>query len=190
MDEGVSDRMPEWISNIDAYILLFLQETVRSPFLTPVVEAVTMLGDGAIFWIAVSLILLAIPKTRKAGSAGLLALVLSLLVNNIILKNLVGRIRPFDMIEGLMPLIKRPGDFSFPSGHTGSSFAAAWVLYRRLRGWKGVLALVLAGLIGLSRLYLGVHYPTDVLFGVVSGIGCGYAADLIIKKICKEKAIM
>ena len=178
--------MPEWISNIDAYILLFIQEVVRTPFLTAVIKVITMLGDSAIFWIVISLILLTIPKTRKAGSAGLLALLVSLIVNNIILKNLIGRIRPYDMIEGLIPLIEKPRDFSFPSGHTGSSFAAAWVLFRRLRGWKGVLALILAGLIGLSRLYLGVHYPTDVLFGVISGIGCGHVAELIVKKIFKE----
>lgn len=175
--------MTEWIGNIDAYILLFIQEAVRNPFLTPVVETITMLGDGAIFWVVVSLTLTAFPKTRKAGITSLLALVVSLFINNIILKNVVGRIRPYEMIEGLVPLIEKPGDFSFPSGHTGSSFASAWVFHRRLKGWIGYTALVLAGLIGLSRLYLGVHYPTDVLFGVMSGILCGCIADFIVRKL-------
>lgn len=174
--------MLEWISNIDDYILLFVQEMLRTPFMTPIVRAVTILGNSAIIWIAVSVLLLLFPKTRKAGIASLLALVFSLLINNIILKNLVGRIRPYDRIEGLIPLIKRPADYSFPSGHTGSSFASAWIFFKRLPMWAGILALTLAGLIGLSRLYLGVHYPTDILFGVLSGIGCGYIADAVIKR--------
>ena len=92
--------MLEWISNIDDYILLFVQEMLRTPFMTPIVRAVTILGNSAIIWIAVSVLLLLFPRTRKAGIASLLALVFSLLINNIILKNLVGRIRPYDRIEG------------------------------------------------------------------------------------------
>ena len=115
-------------------------------------------------------------KTKK-----LAALLLSLLINNIILKNLVARTRPYEMVEGLVPLIGRPRDYSFPSGHTGSSFASAWVLFRKLPAGYGISALVLAGLIGISRLYVGVHYPTDVLFGVLGGIVSGSIAMLMLR---------
>ena len=84
------------------------------------------------------------------------------------------------------PLIGRPWDYSFPSGHTASSFAAAWVLYRRLPKRFGIPALALAGLIGVSRLYLGVHYPTDVLFGAVSGIGCGCIACVLVSALARD----
>ena len=114
-------------------------------------------------------------------SMSILALLLSLLINNIILKNLVARTRPYEMVEGLVPLIGRPRDYSFPSGHTGSSFASAWVLFRKLPAGYGISALVLAGLIGISRLYVGVHYPTDVLFGVLGGIVSGSIAMLMLR---------
>lgn len=173
---------------MDADILLFLQNTVRNPVLTPLVKEITALGNGAVFWVLVSIVMLVFGKTRKIGITSILALLVSLLINNIILKNLVARVRPYEVIEGLMPLIRRPRDYSFPSGHTGSSFASAWVLYRGLPKRFGIPALVLAGLIGLSRLYLGVHYPTDVLFGVVSGIGSGCIAMLTVKAVIDKWA--
>lgn len=173
---------------MDAEILLFLQDTVRNPVLTPVFQVITTLGNGAIFWVLASVALLVPRKTRSIGFTGILALLVSLLVNNIILKNLVARTRPYEVIEGLVPLIRKPWDYSFPSGHTGSSFASAWVFYRKLPRRFGIPALVLAGLIGFSRLYLGVHYPTDVLFGAVSGIGSGCIALLAVKAIIDKRA--
>lgn len=173
---------------MDADILLFLQNTVRNPALTPLVKAITVLGNGAILWVLVSAAMLIPEKTRRTGLTSILALLVSLLINNIILKNLVARVRPYEVIEGLVPLIRRPWDYSFPSGHTGSSFAAAWVFYGKLPKRFGIPALVLAGLIGLSRLYLGVHYPTDVLFGVVSGIGSGCIAMLTVKAVIDKRA--
>lgn len=171
----------EWILNIDGNILLFIQENIRLPILTPLIIAITTLGNGGIIWIICSLALLVPKKTRKVGLMSILALLVSLLINNMILKNLVARTRPYDMVEGLVPLIGKPRDYSFPSGHTGSSFASAWVLYRKLPGKFGIPALVLAGLIGISRLYVGVHYPTDVLFGVVGGIVSGCIAMLAFR---------
>lgn len=177
----------EWIINLDGDILLFLQDSVRTPVLTLLFRIITALGNSGVFWVFVSLALLLPKRGRRAGITSILALLLSLLINNILLKNLVARVRPYEVIEGLTPLIAKPWDYSFPSGHTGSSFASAWVFYKMLPKRFGIPALVLAGLIGLSRLYLGVHFPTDVLFGVVSGIGSGCIALLAVKAVIDRR---
>ena len=175
----------EWIMELDANILLFIQEFIRNPVLTPVITVITSLGNGGMIWILISLGLLIPKKTRPIGCMSILALLASLLINNMILKNLAARTRPYEVIEGLMPLVARPRDYSFPSGHTGSSFASAWVLYRKLPKRYGIPALILAGLIGLSRLYVGVHYPTDVLAGLFTGICCGIIALMLADMIDK-----
>lgn len=115
------------------------------------------------------------------------ALLGTLIINNIILKNLVARTRPYEVIEGLTYLVKKPTDLSFPSGHAGCAFAAACIMFRRLPRKYGVPALILAILISFSRLYVGVHYPSDVLFGVISGISISYAAEAIAAKIFSER---
>ncbi len=130
---------------MDAGILLFLQDVVRNPVLTPIFKGITTLGNGAVLWILISLVLLLFRKTRTVGITSILALLVSLVINNIVLKNLVARVRPYEVIEGLVLIIQKPWDYSFPSGHTGSSFAAAWVFYRKLPKRFGIPALVLAG---------------------------------------------
>ncbi len=169
--------MMEALTSTELNILLLIQQFIRTPVLTPVVIFLTSLGNAGIVWILVSALLLIPKKTRKAGFISFLALTASLFINNLLLKNLVRRIRPYDVCSALLPLVKKPLDFSFPSGHTGSSFASAYVLYRYLPKKAGIAALLLAALIGLSRLYVGVHYPGDVLAGVVTGILSGRLAD-------------
>ncbi|MDE6970349.1 MAG: phosphatase PAP2 family protein [Eubacterium sp.] len=176
------NQMIELLANTDIGILLYIQEHIRTPWLTPVVIFITSLGNAGIFWILLSALLLVSKKTRKAGFISFLALFASLLINNLLLKNLVARMRPFDAYQALLPLVARPVDFSFPSGHTGSSFASAYVLYKRLPKKAGLAALVLAVLIGLSRLYVGVHYPSDVLAGVFTGIASGCLAQWAYQK--------
>ena len=128
----------------DGGLLLWIQENLRNPVLTPVMRAVTALGNYGIFWIALTLFLLIFPKTRKAGILSAIALTGSLLINNILLKPLVARIRPYEVIQGLELLVAKEHDFSFPSGHAGASFASAWALRRELpRPWS-VLLLILA----------------------------------------------
>jgi undecaprenyl-diphosphatase len=177
--------MLEFLWNLDGNILLFLQEYVRNPVLTPVMKVITTLGNGGAIWIALTILLLAIPKTRKIGCMSLIALLGTLLVNNMLLKNLVARTRPYEVIEGLTYIVRKPSDYSFPSGHAGCSFSAACIMYRRLPRRYGVPALILAILISVSRLYVGVHYPSDVLFGVISGIAISYAAEVIGGRIWK-----
>ena len=118
-----------------------------------------------------------------------MALLGTLLVNNMILKNLVARTRPYEVIEGLTYIVMRPTDFSFPSGHAGCSFAVACIMFRRLPRRYGIPALVLAILISLSRLYVGVHYPSDVLFGVISGILISYGAEMLVSRLWKRRYI-
>ena len=110
-----------------------------------------------------------------------MALGLCLLCGNLLLKPLIGRIRPFNVQDAITLLIAAPLDYSFPSGHTMSSFAAAMVLLLTDRR-MGIPAMLLAGLIAFSRMYLYVHYPTDILGGALLGILCGYLGCRIVQK--------
>ncbi len=166
----------EIIQQLDVSILLWIQENLRVDALTPFWKAITMLGNGGWFWIALGLGLFCFKRTRKTGIAVLAALVIGGLITNVALKNLVARIRPYDYTAAIRSLLPPQSDYSFPSGHTCASFAAAFVCLRRLpRNW-GAGAMVLAGLIAFSRLYLGVHFPTDILGGLVIGLAAGWLA--------------
>ena len=179
--------MLQFLSELDGGILLWIQEYLRNPVFTPIVKVITTLGNGGAIWILLTLLILMLPKTRKVGCMMMAALLGTLLINNILLKNLVARTRPYEVIEGLTYLVRRPSEYSCPSGHAGSSFAAACVMLRRLPKRYGIPAFVLAILIALSRLYVGVHYPSDVLFGVISGILISYAAEAVVERIWKKE---
>lgn len=169
------------LTNIDFAILDFIRNHLTCSPLDTIVPLITRLGDGGIFWIALAVLLLIPRKTRKLGVAMAISMILDLLLCNILLKPLVARIRPYDLREVAL-LIEAPHDYSFPSGHTAVSFAAAGALtFMKARG--KVPALVLAALIALSRLYLYVHYPTDVLGGVLVGLLCGFLGTFLTKKL-------
>lgn len=169
-------------SNFEGGFLLFVQEHLRVPALDGVMTFITHLGDTGAIWIALALILLVIPRTRKAGIVCAAALVLNLLLTNIALKNIIQRIRPYNVMESLKILVEAEHDFSFPSGHTACSFAGAWAMRRTLDKKFWIPAMVLAVLISLSRLYVGVHYPTDILGGVIVGTFAAEAVYRLIKK--------
>ncbi|MDD2971251.1 MAG: phosphatase PAP2 family protein [Lachnospiraceae bacterium] len=162
--------MMDFLLDLDMNLLLWIQDVVRTPFLDPIFIVITKLGNGGAVWIILSVVLLLNRKTRKIGMMSMMALAGSFLINNLILKNIVERVRPYEVITNLHLLVNRAKDFSFPSGHTGSSFAAAFIFYQELPGKYGIPAMILAGLMGISRLYIGIHYPSDVLAGVVTGI--------------------
>lgn len=178
--------MLETLLNLDGGFLLFLQDSVRNPILNSIMIFITSIGDGGIIWIAATIALLIPKKTRKVGIMSAVALLGSLLINNNLIKNIVQRPRPYVTFTDLQIIIPQPSEFSFPSGHTSSSFASAAVFYRHLPKKFGVPAVILAALIGFSRLYVGVHYPTDVLAGAVMGILLSYMAEYLVDFLAKK----
>lgn len=156
---------------MEADILLWIQNNIRNDVLTPIFKFITTLGNAGVIWIVLSVGLLIPKKIRRVGVLTLVSLLFSALIDNVILKNVVARTRPYDLIEGLTSLVGAQKDYSFPSGHTGSAFAAAVVMFLGLPKKYGIPILVFACLMGLSRLYVGVHYPSDVLGGVLIGTG-------------------
>lgn len=163
--------------------LAFLNQlqTLRTPALDALMVGFTKLGNGGLIWCALAGVLLLFPKTRKTGLAVALALGIEVLFCNGLLKPLVARARPCEMAPGVSLLIARPTDCSFPSGHTGASFAAmSALLFSGNRLW--VPALALAAVIAFSRMYLYVHYPTDVLAGAMLGIMTGWCGAVLVRQ--------
>lgn len=158
-----------FIQNIDDVILMFIQNNMRNEFMDSLMAIVTTLGNGGLIWFVIAVILLFFKEYRNYGLIIIVALILCGLIGNICLKNLVGRLRPCDVNASIELLIARPTDFSFPSGHAMTSFAPAIVLIF-MNKKIGAIALVLASSIAFSRLYLYVHYPSDVIAGAAIGI--------------------
>ena len=196
--------------------LNWIQENLRGDLMDKIMPLITKFGDGGIFWIAVTLLLF-IPKcTRKYAHVSAFALIFCVLGGNVILKNLIARPRPFWLENGnplamigvtdklarlyvrdgatVVPegrtiielLVKAPKDFAFPSGHTQASFAAATSICMWKRKW-GIPALTLAALVAFSRMYLYVHYPTDVMAGVCFGVGYALIGLAIANKLFRKK---
>ena len=170
----------------DLPILDWIAENIHCAFLDTVMPLITMLGDAGIIWIALSVLFLLFPKYRKIGLGMGAALLMGVLVCNVTMKPLFARIRPYDyQLEHfgrtIQLLVATPHDFSFPSGHTLASFEAATVLLINNRK-LGIPAMILAVLIAFSRLYLYVHYPTDVIFSVFMGIGFAFLGNFLVKK--------
>ncbi len=155
---------------MEEQILLFVQNNIRNPILDPLMLFITHLGDAGIIWIIIIALLLLFKKTRRVGIYCTAALLLDLIFINGIIKNLVGRIRPYEVIDGLICMVGPQKDASFPSGHTASSVVTSTVIFMKMPKKAGIPAIVLAVLIALSRIYVGVHYPTDILGGLFFGI--------------------
>ena len=165
--------------SFDLPILDWIQAHLQCGFLDAVMPIVTLFGEGGIFWIAWAVLMLVFPKTRKTGIAMGIALVMGVLICNVTLKPLVERPRPYDFqYENfgitIKLLIDAQHDYSFPSGHTIASFEAAipLMIYDKR---MGIPAMVIAVLVTFSRLYLYVHWPTDVLGGILVGAAAGWA---------------
>lgn len=167
-------------------ILDGIQDVMGSTFFDKFWEFFTHLGDSGMIWIAITLLLLVFKKTRKIGIICAISLVFSLIFTNLLLKNLVGRLRPYTYND-FMILIKEPHDYSFPSGHTSASFAVAFVMLKerfKLNRYNIYIpVLILAILVSFSRLYLYVHFPTDIIGAIVIAYLCSYLARLIYNRL-------
>ena len=159
------------IQKFDSSILLFIQDNMHGPIMDKVMVISTYLGNGGIIWIIIAMVLIINKKYRRLGFMAIAALILSTILGEGIIKHVVQRIRPSSNILEANLLITKPLSYSFPSGHTMSSFAVAGVLAKYLRSYA-LEFLSLASLIAFSRLYLYIHYPTDVLAGIVLGLTC------------------
>ena len=182
------------LATFERDILLWIHTHLRFAALTPVMRVLSLLGDKGIFWIALTLVLLLFRRTRRLGIYCAVSMVITFLVVNCAVKPLVARTRPYDLFPEIQILAHAEHDFSFPSGHSANSFAVAWILFRMTRRAYGtsrvmfrgaakpygVAALVLAALIAFSRLYVGVHYPTDVLAGIAIAIAL---AELTLRQL-------
>ena len=174
------------LATFERDILLWIHTHLRFAALTPVMRLLSLLGDKGIFWIALTLVLLIFRRTRRLGIYCAASMVLTFLVVNCAIKPLIARTRPYDLFQEIQILAHAEHDFSFPSGHSANSFAVAWILFRMTDKKYGVPAVVLAALIAFSRLYVGVHYPTDVLAGTAIAIALAEVTLLLGSRIEKE----
>lgn len=167
--------------------ILHALQGMRSELLDSIMLAITTLGDAGALWIATGLLLIAVPAVGKEkaehvkmrrvmGVCVLLSLLLNFICGNLILKNIFRRPRPYMVDTSVVPLIF-PSEYSFPSGHTSSSFAAACAIFLNNKK-AGIAAFIMAAMIGFTRLYLFVHYPTDILGGIILGIVCAIIVKL------------
>jgi len=161
-------------------ILKGIQNIFQCLFLDILMPVVTHLGDGGLVWIITAIVLLCTKKYRRLGIALGAGLAVGFLIGNVALKNLIMRPRPC-WIEQTALLIEIPRDYSFPSGHTISSFVSAFVLLKGSRR-MGIFALVLASMIAFSRMYLFVHFPTDILGGILVAWVSYLIANLLAKR--------
>ena len=181
--------MVHTLTTLDPQILLWVQQHMRGDVATMFWESMTDIGNLGLIWMFISLFLFVRKKTRITGTTAFLAIFMDLVVSNGILKPLIARPRPFLAYTDIVPIISPPADFSFPSGHTAIAFAVAFVIFEMMPKRYGIPALFLAVLIGLSRLYLGVHYPTDVLGGILIGCLVAKTAVWLIGKCAARKEI-
>ncbi len=175
--------MLDVIQNFDISAVRFIHENLSCGFLDFFMPLVTLLGEGGIFWIAVTLVLLCFKKTRRAGLVMAVSLAIGLVAVNLTLKPLVARPRPYTVDENVKLLVNKLSDYSFPSGHTLACFeCSVALLICGFKKWGGA-ALTFAFLVAFSRLYLYVHYPTDVLTGMALGTAFAFFAKYVVDKL-------
>lgn len=185
----------DWLLTFDMKIYQ-VAEQFRGPVFDKIMIFFTHMGDGGYFWIALSIVLLLFKKTRKIGLAMAGAIAFASLMNSLVLKHFFDRQRPYIMDISNWQRVATDGwmyempfeslkekSVSFPSGHTATSFAAAIGIFY-VDKKKGIIPLIVAALIGFSRIYIHVHYPSDVVAGVITGVGFGLLACVIIFKVC------
>ena len=161
--------------------ILYALQSMRNPILDSVMITFTRLGDAGVLWIAIAVGLLFTKKYRKCGVAMTLSLLVSLITCNFVLKNLVMRDRPCWIDNTILLLIDNPSDYSFPSGHTYASVVSAYTIYLYHKN-AGKVSLGVASVVALSRLYLFVHFPTDVVASIILSIITATVVVVIVNK--------
>lgn len=163
--------MGNYLKKIDLKGLDFVSNRCKNNFFDKVMPKITSLGDLGIIWLAIALLLICRANNRTVGFKVISAILITTIIGEGIIKNIVKRQRPFkEKDNGL--LINKPITYSFPSGHTASSFAAL-TIFIQMNNTIALLAAPIATMIAFSRIYLRVHYPTDVIFGIILGCLCG-----------------
>ena len=168
--------------------ILYWFQSLHNPVLNQIEKIITAFGDGGFFWIGLTIAILIFVKDKRVGLTCALSLAAEALLV-LILKNTVRRSRPIWLDPSVQMLVKIPKDFSFPSGHSGASFAVSVGIFCYNKKW-GTAAIVLAVLIAISRLYLFVHFPTDVIVGTLIGITMAILMNYFVKKKYPEPLIM
>ena len=171
----------DYITSIDFTVLDRLQDMLSCGFLDSVMPVITKLGSKGLIWLVIAFVMMCTRQYRKCGIVMVISLIAGVLIGNLFLKNIIARPRPCWINEDFHMLIGVPGDYSFPSGHTLSSAACATVLTLENRKFA-YGAVPLAALIAFSRLYLYVHFPTDIIGGALIGIAIGYTTFRLAKK--------
>ena len=174
----------------DLPVLDWIAANLWCPVLDAVMPVITLLGDAGIFWIAIAVLFIFTRKYRKTGIGMMFALMMGLLVCNIWLKPTIARIRPYDFqmeyfLKEIPLLVGGMHDFSFPSGHTIASFEAGVVILLNSKK-LGIPAMILACLIAFSRLYLYVHYPTDVIASILLGTAFAFLGNWLAQKVMEK----
>ena len=161
--------------------LYFLQE-LHNPVLDKIMVFITSLGNDGLFWIGLAILMLFFKKYRKCAVSIGISLILMELIGNVILKELIMRDRPCWIDPTVELLVKAPSSYSFPSGHTFAGFASAVTVFLNHKK-EGIAAIVLATLIAFSRMYIFVHFPTDILGGMVFGTGVAVLTYFIVHRL-------
>jgi undecaprenyl-diphosphatase len=165
---------------MDFSILNFIHNTTQNPVFDKTMPFITWLGNMGLVWIAISILLILNKKYRSIGIMCIAALILTAILGEAILKNIIQRPRPFLQVPVINLLITKPMSYSFPSGHTASSFAVVGIIFSTIKKFR-IHAIILAILIAFSRMYLYVHYPSDILGGILLGLLCSKVVLLVYK---------
>lgn len=185
---GVLINVISLIQNLDNSILLYIKNNMHGHILDKAMVIITSLGNGGSIWIMIAVLLIINKRYRKIGFMVLGALILSTILGEGILKHIVQRTRPSADIPAVNLLISKPLSYSFPSGHTTSSFAVAGVLAKYFKKYAFIF-WGLASLIAFSRLYLYVHYPTDVLAGIILGVICSRITVYMFNRVSQDATV-